>query len=141
MAKIKTTVTEQTVADFLSKVENETMRDDSKTIIKLMKKVTGKSPKMWGPSIIGFDRYHYKYESGHEGDMCTVGFSPRKPNFSLYVMIGIPGQEELLKKLGKHKAAKGCVYFKKLDDIDLDVLERIIRNSVDYVKKKYPATK
>lgn len=141
MAELKTKVTEQTVDGFLSKIENETVRDDCKTLLKLMKKVTGKPPKMWGPSIIGFDQYHYKYDSGHEGDMCMVGFSPRKANLSLYVSLGIPGQEVLLKKLGKHKAAKGCLYIKKLDDVDLDVLENIIRNCVDHVKKKYPATK
>ena len=141
MAELKTKVTDQTVDVFLSKIESETVRDDCKALVKIMKKVTGKPPRMWGPSIVGFDQYHYKYDSGHEGDMCVVGFSPRKANLSLYVSLGAPGQEALLKKLGKHKAAKGCLYVKKLDDVDLDVLESIIRNCVDHVKKKYPATK
>jgi len=141
MAELKTKVTEQTVDAFLSKIESETVREDCKALIKIMKKVTGKPPKMWGPSIVGFDQYHYKYDSGHEGDMCVVGFSPRKANLSLYVSLGAPGQEGLLKKLGKHKAAKGCLYVKKMDDVDLDVLENIIRNCVDHVKKKNPAIK
>jgi hypothetical protein len=141
MAELKTKVTEQTVDAFLGKIESETVREDCKALVKIMKKVTGKPPKMWGPSIVGFDQYHYKYDSGHEGDMCVVGFSPRKANLSLYVSLGAPGQEGLLKKLGKHKAAKGCLYVKKLDDVDLDVLENIIRNCVDHVKKKDPVTK
>jgi hypothetical protein len=141
MTELKTKVTEQTVDGFLGKIDSETVRDDCKMIIKLMKKVTGKPPKMWGTSIVGFDQYHYKYDSGHEGDMCVVGFSPRKANLSLYVSLGAPGQEQLLKKLGKHKAAKGCLYVKKLEDIDLEVLESIIRNCVEHVKKKYPVKK
>jgi len=141
MAELKTKVTEQTVDGFLDKIESETVRDDCKTIIKLMKKVTGKPPKMWGTSIVGFDQYHYKYDSGHEGDMCVVGFAPRKANLSLYVMVGIPGQAELLEKLGKHKAAKGCLYIKKLADVDLKVLESIIRTCFDYIKKKSAAKK
>ncbi|HEX9510008.1 MAG TPA: DUF1801 domain-containing protein [Puia sp.] len=138
MAETKTKVTQQSVEDFLDKVTEGKKREDSEALIKLMKKITGKPAKMWGSSIIGFDKYHYKYESGHEGEICLAGFSPRKQNFSLYVMAGIPGQAELLKKLGKHKAEKGCVYVKKLEDIDLDVLESLIRRSVEYLKKKYP---
>jgi hypothetical protein len=138
MAETKTKVTQQSVEDFLDKVTEGKKREDSETLIKLMKKITGKPAKMWGPSIIGFDKYHYKYESGHEGEICLTGFSPRKQNFSLYVRAGIPGQDDLLKKLGKHKAEKGCLYVKKLEDIDLGVLESLIRRSVEYLKKKYP---
>ena len=141
MAELKTKPTEVSVADFLAKVESEQVRDDCREIIKLMKKVTGSPPKMWGPSIIGFGQYHYKYESGHEGDMCITGFSPRKGNLTLYVLGNFPGQDDLLKKLGKCKVSKACLYVKKLEDIDMGVLEKIIKKSVDFTKKKYPAKK
>jgi hypothetical protein len=138
MAKLKTKPTKQTVNEFIDKVPDEKVRDDCYEIVKLMKKITGEPPKMWGPSIIGFGQYHYKYESGHEGDMCVAGFSPRKQNLTLYVMPGVEEITDLLKKLGKHKASKGCLYIKKLDDIDRKVLESVIRLSVNYVRKKYP---
>ncbi|MEO8404393.1 MAG: DUF1801 domain-containing protein [Chitinophagaceae bacterium] len=139
MAELKTKATEQTVESFIEKIADEKIQKDCHGLIKLMKKATGSKPKMWGSSIIGFGQYHYKYDSGHEGDMCITGFSPRKANLSLYIMGGIKGQEELLKKLGKHKASKGCVYIKKLEDVDLKVLESMVKNAVDYIKKKYPA--
>jgi len=138
MAEQKTKPTGVSVSDFLDKVENEQVRDDCRKLVKLMKKITGYPPKMWGPSIVGFGSYHYKYESGHEGDACLTGFSPRKGNLTLYVMAGTQ-LESLLKKLGKHKASKACLYIKKLEDVDMNVLEKIIAGSVDYVKKKYPA--
>src|SRR5690349_2274334 len=109
MASLKTKPTEVSVNDFLDQVESEQVRDDCREIIRLMKKVTGSPPKMWGPSIIGFGQYHYKYESGHEGDMCITGFSPRKGNLTLYVMADFKGRDELLKKLGKFKASKACL--------------------------------
>jgi hypothetical protein len=139
MAKNKTQATVISVADFLAeKVADEQARKDSLTLISLMEKVTGKPATMWGPSIIGFDKYHYKYESGREGEICVVGFSPRKGNISLYVKLGIEGQEALLPKLGKYTAAKGCLYVKKLADVDLTLLENIVKNTVDYTKKLYP---
>ena len=138
MAEQKTKPTEQSVSNFLDTIENEQVRDDCYALVKLMKKITGAEPKMWGPSIIGFGKYHYKYDSGHEGDSCLTGFSPRKQNISLYVMLGIMDNEDLLKKLGKHKAAKGCLYIKKLDDVDIAVLEKLIKRSVDTLRKKYP---
>ena len=141
MAEQKTKPTEVPVADFLANVESEQVRDDCREIIKLMKKVTGHPPKMWGPSIIGFGQYHYKYETGYEGDMCLTGFSPRKGNLTLYVLGDFPGQEALLKKLGKCKVSKACLYIKKLEDIDMAVLEKIVKDSVDHTKKKYPAKK
>lgn len=113
------------------------MRDDCYALIQLMEKVTGEKAKMWGPAIIGCGQHHYKYDSGHEGDICLTGFSPRKANLTLYVLAGSPGQEELLQKLGKHKAGKGCLYVKKLDDVDMDILESLIKQSVDFLKKKY----
>ena len=138
MAEQKTKPTKQSVSNFLDTIENEQVRDDCYALVKLMKKITGAEPKMWGPSIIGFGKYHYKYDSGHEGDSCLTGFSPRKQNISLYVMLGIMDNEDLLKELGKHKAAKGCLYIKKLDDVNMGVLEKLIKRSVDTLRKKYP---
>lgn len=137
MAENKTKATEISVDDFITaKVESEQMRKDSYTLIDLMQKLTGHPPKMWGPSIIGFDSYHYKYESGREGDICLVGFSPRKAAISLY-LAAYPGRDEVLKSFGKHKAEKGCIYVKKLSDIDAGVLEQMIVESAAYTREKY----
>jgi hypothetical protein len=138
MAEPKTKPTEQSVDHFLEKVPDEKVRQDCNALVKLMKKVTGSAPKMWGPGIIGFDKYHYKYDSGHEGDICLTGFSPRKDKLSLYVLAGAPGQTELLNKLGKHKAGKGCLYIRKLEDVDLGILESLVSQGVAHLKKKYP---
>src|SRR5687768_14591769 len=108
MAEQKTKPTELSVEHFLDKVADEKVRDDCYTLIKLMSKATGSPPKMWGPSIIGFGSYHYKYDSGHEGDACLTGFSPRKQNITLYVMPGFNQHADLLNNLGKYKAGKGC---------------------------------
>jgi hypothetical protein len=139
MAETKTKPTEVSVADFLDKTAG-TARQDCNTLMAIMEKVTGEKPKMWGASIVGFGQYHYKYASGHEGDICITGFSPRKANLSLYVLAGAEGQSDLLAKLGKHKASKGCLYIKKLDDVNLDVLEMIVINCVNTVKKKVAGT-
>lgn len=139
MAEAKTKPTELSVEDFLDKIADERLRQDCVAVTKLMKKVTGAKPKMWGPGIVGFGQYHYRYESGHEGDMCLTGFAPRKPNIlTLYILAGFPEQAALLEKLGKHKAGKGCLYLKKLEDVDQVVLEKLIAGSVDWLKKKYP---
>jgi hypothetical protein len=138
MAKNKTTATAKSVDGFIAGVENESMRDDSYALIKIMKSISGEEAKMWGPSIIGFGTHHYKYESGHEGDMPLVCFSPRKTAIVVY-LSSFPEKEALLKKLGKHKASKGCVYIKKLTDIDLDVLKKIITGSFKNIKKNYPS--
>lgn len=140
MAEQKTKPTAQTVESFLDKIESEQVRDDCAGLIKIMKKITGAPPKMWGPSIIGFGQYHYQYESGHEGYSCLTGFSPRKANISLYVM-GSDNRVKLLEKLGKHKAAKGCVYIKKLEDVNISVLEELIKSSVEALRKKHPDKK
>jgi hypothetical protein len=137
MAENKTKPTEQTVEGFLDKTTDPKALNECFTLINMMEKAVGEPPKMWGPSIIGFGRYHYKYDSGREDEICLTGFSPRKGNLSLYVLNGFPGQAGLLAKLGKHKAGKGCLYIKKLDDVDLDVLERLVNESVDFLKKKY----
>ena len=139
MAEQKTKPTTQSVEQFLEKIGDKTKRDDCFALAKLMKRITGAPPKMWGAGIVGFRHYHYKYESGHEGDSCLTGFAPRSQNIALYVMLGAGISADQLKKLGKHKASKGCLYIRKLADVDTAVLEAIIAKSVAYVKKKYPA--
>lgn len=138
MAELKTKPTDTSVAAFLDKAADPKLRADCDVIISLMEKIAGEKPKMWGPGIVGFGSYHYKYESGREGDMCVTGFSPRKPAITLYVMAGSEGQAALLEKLGKYKVSKGCLYIKKLADIDLQVLENIIANGVHHIRNKYP---
>jgi hypothetical protein len=130
MAELKTKQTKSSVEQFLNKVADEKRRKDCAALIKLMKRVTKQPPKMWGSSIVGFGSYHYKYASGHEGDTCMIGFSPRKDALTLYLMLGgLDRLAPLLKRLGKHKTGKGCLYIKTLDDVDLKVLEEIIRKS------------
>ncbi|HRI79689.1 MAG TPA: DUF1801 domain-containing protein [Cyclobacteriaceae bacterium] len=128
----KTTETAASVSGFIDKIKDETKRDDSYRIIKLMQKHTGFKPKMWGPSIIGFGTYHYQYESGREGDMPIIAFSPRSTAIVLYFSSEFKNRTALLKKFGKHKASKGCVYVKKLADVDMEVLEEMI---VENIKK------
>src|SRR5215510_5324188 len=136
MAENKTKATEVDPYDFIKKVDSEEKRKDSEELIALMQKVTGKPPKMWGPTIIGFGKYHYKYESGREGDMCMTGFSPRKPALVLY--IGASQQDKgLMAKLGKYKIGKSCLYIKRLDDIDRKVLKQLVVNSVADMRKRY----
>ena len=137
MAEQKTRPTELSVESFLDAIADEGVRDDCAALVKLMKKVTGAKPKMWGTSIVGFGQYHYKYESGHEGDSCLTGFSPRKQNITLYVMPGFAEQSDLQSKLGKHKAGKGCIYIKSLADVDVKVLEKMIDHSVKHLQGKY----
>jgi hypothetical protein len=129
MAENKTKATEQSVAAFLATVDDPIRQADAKALVKLMQSVTGEKPKMWGPSIIGFGSYHYRYESGREGDSLIVGFSPRKPAHVLYGLCAAAGSETLLAQLGKHTTGKSCVYIKKLADIDLAVLESLIAQS------------
>jgi Domain of unknown function (DU1801) len=126
MPELKTKQTVFPVEQFLGALTDKGMRDDCRVIDALMAKVTGHQAKMWGTSIIGYGSYHYKYASGHEGDMCLTGFSPRKSNITLYLWP----EEDLVKKLGKHKAGKGCIYIKRLDDVDLKVLEKLITATV-----------
>lgn len=139
MAKNKTTETKVSVTGFLNKVADETKRRDAFRIVEIMQAQTGSEPKMWGPSIVGFGSYHYKYESGHEGDAPLAGFSPRKDALVVYISASFDQREELLKKLGKHKIGKVCLYIKKLDDVDIDVLKKIILLSFKDVKKQYPS--
>ena len=139
MAKNKTTQTDNSVPEFINSVENEVKRNDSFKLIEIFKSITGHDPKMWGPSIIGFGSYHYKYESGHEGDMPLAGFSPRKDSLVLYFSPEFEKREELSLQLGKHKSSKACVYVKRLDDIEIPILKKMIKNSMDYTTKLYPS--
>ena len=138
MAKNKTAVTGKSVDDFIAALDNEATRDDTYTLIKIFKDITGCDAKMWGPSIVGFGTHHYKYESGHEGDMPLACFSPRKTAIVLY-LSSFEKKEDLLKKLGKHKASKGCVYIKKLEDVDAEVLRKMVMASFKSVTKNYPS--
>lgn len=133
-AELKTKLNEASVDDFIDGLENETARDDSRKIVKLMEKATNSEPKMWGANIIGFGSRHLKYESGRELDWMKIGFSPRKANITLYLNLGTGWNESLLSKLGKHKTGKGCLYLKKLSDVNLEVLEELIQNSADNAK-------
>ncbi len=137
MAEAKTKLTEQTVESFLNKFEDEAVRQDGFTLVKVMEKATGEPPKMWGTAIIGFGSYHFKYDSGREGDICTVGFSPRKGKFALYVLAGFPEQEGLLAKIGKYKAEGGCLYIKRMSDVDMAVLENLVKASFEFKKEKH----
>jgi len=137
-AKNKTTENNLSVDDFLNSVENEKRREDSQKVLKLMWETTGEDPKMWGKSIVGFGTYHYKYASGREGDFMKVGFSPRKTALTLYIMDGFDRHEELMQQLGKYKTGKSCLYIKKLEDIDLEVLKDLVNESVAYISEKYP---
>jgi hypothetical protein len=138
MADNKTKPTELSVAAFIDALKDETKRADAKALVKLMQSATGERPKMWGPSIIGFGSYHYRYESGREGDMPLAGFSPRKAATVLYVMTGFSDSERLLAKLGKHTIGKACLYIKKLTDVDQDVLEALVVKSVADMRARYP---
>lgn len=137
----KTKPTKVSVRSFVDGVENETRRKDARALMKIFKDVTGMSPQMWGPSLIGYGRYHYKYESGREGEMLMTGFSPRKANLVLYIMPGYLDLEEKLARLGKHKLGKACLYINKLDDVDIDVLKEIIVYGVEYMQENYKTWK
>jgi hypothetical protein len=138
--KSKTAVTAVSVSAFISAIENDTRRDDAKTLVKAFKEVTGWKPRMWGPTIIGFGAYHYTYESGHSGSICAVGFSPRKTSLVIYA-ADFPGKEQLLQQLGKHKGGiKQCLYINKLSDVKLDCLKKIIEKSLVELKKTWPVT-
>lgn len=126
-AKIKTTQNDASVSKFLNSIENEQRKADGVKLVEIMSEVTGQEPKMWGPAIVGFGNFHYKYESGREGDMPRVAFSPRKQNLTLYVLGNDPKLDELLEKLGtKHSTSKACLYINKLSDVDESILREII---------------
>lgn len=139
MAKsnLKTTQNDNNVQAFLEGVAHEKRREDSLVVLDMMKNITDQEPKMWGSSIVGFDHYHYKYDSGREGDFFKVGFSPRKQSLTIYVMPGFTRYEELMEQLGKYKTGKSCLYINKLEDVDLDVLRQLIKESYEYMTEKY----
>ncbi|MBI4032238.1 DUF1801 domain-containing protein [Candidatus Berkelbacteria bacterium] len=139
MAELKTKKNDASVEEFLNSVEPEQKRADAKTIEKLMRKVSGEKPKMWGSAIVGYGTYHYTYASGREGDWMKIAFSPRKQNLTLYLMPGyqFESMKELLGKLGKHKLGKGCLYITKLADVDLKVLEQLMRESLKLLHTQY----
>lgn len=136
MADLKTQKNDASVVAFLNSIENEKKRKDAFAIHELMMEVSGEEAAMWGDSIVGYGSYHYKYKTGREGDWMLTGFSPRKQNFSLYIMSGFKRFEDLLSKLGKHKSSVSCLYINKLADIDLDVLREMVKESVDYMRTK-----
>jgi hypothetical protein len=138
MADNKTKPTKLSVAAFIDALTDETKRADAKAVIKLMQRATGEKSAMWGPSIIGFGNHHYKYESGREGDMPLAGFSPRKAATVFYGVTGFSGSEALLAKLGKHTTGKGCLYIKKLADVDQRVLEALVVKSVAAKRARRP---
>jgi hypothetical protein len=138
MYELKTKETDNSVIEFIEAVDSPKKREDAYQLLDIFTETTGYRAKMWGPSIIGFGSYHYKYASGHEGDAPLVGFSPRKAKISLYLATGDTQREQLLENFGKHTSGKACVYINKLADIDTDVLEALIKQSVSFLKETYP---
>lgn len=137
MPENKTQPTSADVLAFLQAVENDRRHEDALEMLQIMGDISGEPARMWGPSIVGFGSYHYKYESGREGDFLQVGFSPRKANLVCYIMLGFKGYEDLMKRLGKYKTGKSCLYINKLDDIDRDVLRELITKSLADLRTKY----
>lgn len=142
MAEPKTKPTSVPVEKFLASITDERVREDCRTIAGMMEKATQAKPRMWGANIVGFDTYSYTYSSGRQGDWPIIGFSPRKPNITLYIAEGFAGRDDLLSKLGKHSCGKVCVYIKSLDDVHLPTLRKLVADAVRHMRKKYPrATK
>jgi len=136
MAELKTKPTKESVFDFLNKVSDKGRREDCLAVIEIMREVTKEEPERWGANIVGFGRYHYKYESGREGEWMITGFSPRKGDLTLYLMGGFESYPNLMKRLGKHKTGKACLYIKKLADVDLKVLKELVEKSVAQMENK-----
>jgi hypothetical protein len=138
MAELKTKENDASVKDFINSVPDEAKRKDSLVLLELFEKITGEKPKMWGTSIVGFGKYHYKSErSSQEGDWPLTGFSPRKHALTIYMMPGFEGKKKLLAKLGKHKTSKGCLYIKRLSHVDKEILKQLIENSFLDAKKQF----
>src|SRR6202008_4941788 len=130
MAEAKTKPTNESVKDFLNRIPEAERREDCFAVAKIMEEITGDKPKMWGPSIVGFGSYHYKYASGREGDWPVTGFSPRKKDLTLYIMMGFEKQAESREKLGKHRVGKSCLYINRLSDIHVPTLKKLIKTSL-----------
>ena len=141
MSKLKTKPTDVSVKSHIAAIANEEQRKDAQTLVALMRRVTKQEPRMWGPSIVGFGSYHYKYASGHEGDSALAGFAARGRELVVYIAPGFEGRDGLLAKLGKHKTGKVCVYIRRLADVDLKVLEKLVARSVADAKSRYPEPK
>lgn len=139
MAQNKTQPTDQSVEAYLHTVEDERKRDDCFQLVELMEDVVGEKATMWGPSIVGFGSYHYKYESGREGDHMLTGFAPRKSALTLYIMAGFDRYDDLMQNLGKYKTGKSCLYVKRLSDVDMDVLRELVEASVDHMRATNPS--
>ena len=138
MLKLKTKPTEVSAESHVAAIAKDEQRNDAQKLLALMRKVTKQEPKMWGPSIVGFGSYHYKYASGHEGDSALTGFAVRGTELVVYIAPGFEGRDVLLAKLGKHKTGKVCVYIRRLADVDLKVLEKLVTRSVADMKRRYP---
>ena len=138
MAEQKTRENDRSVEQFLNRIEDEKKRQDCFVILSLMQQITGYPPRMWGDSIVGFGSIHYKYATGHEGDMALTGFSPRKQNLTIYIQMGFERYPDLMAKLGKFKTGKSCLYIKTVEDIDLKVLGKLVERSVKEVQDYYP---
>ena len=138
MATLKTQPNDRDVTEFLASVEDIQRREDCFKLLTLMQEVTGETPQYWHGNIIGFGTYHYRYESGREGDWFITGFSPRKQNLTLYIIAGFDKYEELMNQLGRHKTGKSCLYVNRLADIDMEVLRELIARSVHYMREKHP---
>ncbi len=136
---MKTVKNDASVDAFLHGIDIEKRRDDCRTVIAMMQRVTGEDPAMWGPSIIGFGSYHYTYDSGREGDFFVTGVSPRKQALTVYIMPGFGSYDGLMAKLGTYKTGRSCLYIKKLEDVDLKVLEDLIAKSVAWMRENYNA--
>ena len=138
MAETKTKATPVSVDDFLAAVPNERRREDALTLRAMLDRLTGDPATMWGPSMIGYGTYHYRYDSGHEGNAFRLGFSPRSANLVLYLASDYPGHDAQLARLGKHKTSKACLYINRLSDIDQSVLEEMIRDTIAHMDERYP---
>jgi hypothetical protein len=134
----KTTETDASVDDYLAAIDDEVRRDDCRVLARLMSGVTRQPPRMWGTGIVGFGSYHYRYESGREGDAPLTGFAARKGDISVYLVAGFEGREALLARLGRHKTGKACLYVRRLSDVDMQVLEQLVAGSVEQMRKRYP---
>jgi hypothetical protein len=140
MAELKTRPTRESVTEFLAGIEDLQQRADAKKVAAMMRRATGKRAKMWGASIVGYGNYHYRYASGREGDFMVTGFSPRKQALTVYIMPGFSSFGELMKKLGRYKTGKSCLYIKRLSEVDENVLEKLIVESVRHMRNKYETT-
>lgn len=138
MAQNKTQETDQSVADFIANIADDTRREDCRQVVELMTESSGEPPRMWGKSIIGFGRYHYRYESGREGDFMRIGVSPRARELTLYMMPGFEAHAGLLKQLGRHRTGKSCLYIPRLAQVDVDVLKELIAASLAVMAERYP---